>query len=154
MWWFLSTTYIYIYIYKENSREKKKYKKNKALLKMLKCYLPLAHSLQRACGLAIFLGSASPLLLLLTPQLLILEPMRLQALLRTTAALHPLWDPAIDSEPPILMCWKRKRLFKKGPGFSQGLEAERPQLPNVADVPKCWKWLAVSDPLFTRTNTN
>lgn len=149
MWWFLSTTYIY----KKKESTRKENKKTKAK-HCLKCYLPLARSLQRVCDLVVFLGSAFPPLLLLTLQLLVLEPVRLQALLRATAALHPLWALAIDSDPPILICWKWKWLFKKGPRVSQGLEAERPQLPSAANMPKCWKWLAVSDPLFTRTNTN
>lgn len=69
------------------------------------------------------LGRVSPSLPFLPLQLLILKPARLHALLKSTAALCPLWAPAIDLDPPIFMYWKRKWLFKKA--FVWDLEAAR-----------------------------
>lgn len=99
------------------------WEKNTKQNTLLKISPFLLHFHCRDCDLMVCIGKASPPLLFLPLQLLILEPMRLHALLKTTAALHPLWAPAIDLDPPILMCWKRKWLFKKA--FVQDLESAR-----------------------------
>lgn len=89
----------------------------------LKCSLPLPCSLLRTCDLLVCLGRISSPLLLLPLQLLILEPAWLYSLLKNTAALHPLYAPAIDLDPPIFMSWKTKWLFREA--FVWNLESAR-----------------------------